>query len=187
MFVRLYATLRPIVGGKGVELDLADGASVQAALDALVVRFPKLADMMFERDGTLYRHVHVFVNGRDVRYLPGEMNTSLEMDDRLELFPAVGGGDGECSRDANGDAGLDITLAGIPGWLVAEYLIEIGARRFANGDLGDHDWTVRLTQVEDKCVGSIAVGQTKIELRGAPDAIERIRPAIEKKLIRAGG
>lgn len=92
MLVRFFATLRPLVGGRHVEVDHGGGITVQALLDELVQRHPPLGPELFERDGDLYRHVHVFVNGRDVRYLEGGMGTVLTGAEKLDIFPAVGGG-----------------------------------------------------------------------------------------------
>jgi len=92
MKVNFFATLRPMVGGKTVEFDLPEGAAVRALVDAIVTRFPPLRDELLDAGGQLHGHVHVFVNGRDVQYLPLAMDTPLSLRDTLNVFPAVGGG-----------------------------------------------------------------------------------------------
>ncbi len=87
-----YATLRPIVGSKRLELPLEAGATVQQVLDYLVQRYPALRNELLDEHGNLYRHVHIFVNGRDVPYLEHGMNTSLTASDVVDVFPAVAGG-----------------------------------------------------------------------------------------------
>lgn len=91
MQVRVYATLRPIVGGATVQVTTAAGAPVRAVLDELIERWPALQAELFDAGGALHNNIHVFVNGRDVRYLGGlEMPIPAEAD--LRIFPPVGGG-----------------------------------------------------------------------------------------------
>ncbi len=87
-----YATLRPIVGGKRVELPFDGGVTVQQVLDYLVERYPPLRNELLDEHGNLYRHVHIFVNGRDAPYLEQGMNTMLSASDVVDVFPAVAGG-----------------------------------------------------------------------------------------------
>jgi len=47
---------------------------------------------MLDADGNLYSHVHFFVNGRDACYLDNGMDTVIQADDILNIFPPVGGG-----------------------------------------------------------------------------------------------
>jgi MoaD family protein len=90
--VHFYATFRPIVGGKTVEIDAPADATVQTVVDAIVARFPPLAPALRGDDGRVPRGVHVFVNGRGAGYLPDGWATRLSEDDTLDVFPAVAGG-----------------------------------------------------------------------------------------------
>lgn len=92
MKVNFYATLRPVVGGKTVEAPEAVGRSVQHLLDTLLRRCPELRPHLCAPDGTLYPHVHIFINGRDARYLSDGLDHVLQPDDTVNLFPPVGGG-----------------------------------------------------------------------------------------------
>lgn len=92
MKVNFYATLRPLVGQKTVEIDLPDGASVQQLIDAIVARYPALRPELLDEDGRLHGHVHVFIKGRDVYYLEQDVDTPLHADEKIDIFPAVGGG-----------------------------------------------------------------------------------------------
>jgi MoaD family protein len=92
MLVTLYATLRQVVGGKTVNLDLPPGASVQALLAALLARYPALRPHLYAPAGGLYPHVHIFVNGRDAQYLAHGLDTPLAPTDTVNIFPPVGGG-----------------------------------------------------------------------------------------------
>jgi sulfur-carrier protein len=90
--INLFATLRQVVGGKTVELETPEGLTVQELLDALLARFPALRSQLYDSEGTLYPHIHIFVNGRDAQYLAQGLDTALQPDDTVNLFPPVGGG-----------------------------------------------------------------------------------------------
>jgi sulfur-carrier protein len=90
--LRFHATLRPIVGGRLVEVPFNAGTSVRQVLDGIMARHPALRPQLFDADGKLFRHVHVFVNGRDTHFLPDELDTVLRADDSLDVFPPVAGG-----------------------------------------------------------------------------------------------
>ena len=92
MQINFFATLRPIVGGKTVEVALAEGKTLRQVLDELIARFPRLQAELFNQDGRLHSHVHIFVNGRDSLFLAGKLDTPLEPEDTVNIFPAVGGG-----------------------------------------------------------------------------------------------
>ena len=47
---------------------------------------------LLDEKGNLYSHVHIFVNGRDACYLEKEMDTVIQAEDTLNIFPPVGGG-----------------------------------------------------------------------------------------------
>ena len=92
MKVKFYATLRDVVGSKTVDLPLEDGVSAKQVLDAIIVRFPAMEKELFHEDGRLYGHIHFFINGRDVQFLPDDLETRIMPDDVITVFPAVGGG-----------------------------------------------------------------------------------------------
>ena len=92
MQVGFYATLRPIVGARRVEVPLPDRATVQDLLDELLRRWPALEEPLLDEDGSLSRHVNVFVDGRGTRWLPEGTATSLDGVERVDVFPAVAGG-----------------------------------------------------------------------------------------------
>jgi MoaD family protein len=88
--VRVYATLRAIVGGRSVALPGAC-ATVDDAIGALVERFPDLRSHLFTESGDLRPFIAVMVSGRDIRHLDGRQ-TVLQPGDELDIFPAVAGG-----------------------------------------------------------------------------------------------
>lgn len=90
--VRFHATLRDAVGGRAPELGLAPPFSARALLAHVVARWPRTAELMLDGEGALRTQVHVFVNGRDVRYQDGGLDGAIRAGDQVDVFPAVGGG-----------------------------------------------------------------------------------------------
>ncbi len=91
MEIRLYATLRQIVGAKTVTVETQRGQTVGDALRALTKQHPKLTPSIWHDDGTLAGHVAVMLEGRDIRHLNG-VNTPVGEAQHLDVFPPVGGG-----------------------------------------------------------------------------------------------
>lgn len=92
MNVNFYATYRPIVGGKTITVPLSAGSTVQQLVQHLITEYPPLKAQLFDENGALFPHVHIFINGRDVPYLPDQMETVLSAADSIDIFPPVGGG-----------------------------------------------------------------------------------------------
>lgn len=82
---------------------------------------------------------------------------------------------------------FEITVTSIPLWLMREYLVELGGQQVADDAVSGEGWQARLTRVEDFQLGSLRVGQVHLQVHGDAQAIERLRPALDKKLIRGGG
>ncbi len=92
MKINFYATLRPIVGGKTIEFPEAAGLTVMQTIEALIARYPDLKPELFRSDGTLYPHIHFFINGRDAEFLDDGLSYVIQPDDTINIFPPVGGG-----------------------------------------------------------------------------------------------
>lgn len=92
MRVNFYATLRQIVGNKSIELSLNPGASVKQLLSEVFNRYPEMEKELLDEQGNMYGHVHIFINGRDVQFLSNSMDSEISNNDRIDIFPAVGGG-----------------------------------------------------------------------------------------------
>ena len=92
MKVNFFAMFRPIVGGKTVEVDFVEGSTLQQLLQALIARFPALGAELFDADGHVRGHVHVFINGRDSVYLADQLEIKVKAEDVINIFPPVGGG-----------------------------------------------------------------------------------------------
>jgi len=92
MRVRFYANLRQIVGGRDADVALPAGATVRDLAEELARRWPGLREYLFTDEGTRSRRVTIYVDGRDVRWLPDADATVLSEGDRIVLIPPVAGG-----------------------------------------------------------------------------------------------
>ena len=92
MKINLYATFRLVIGAKSIDLDLPEFATVQEMLVRLINAQPRLGTLLLNESGQLLGHVHIFINGRDIQYLPGGMGTPLVSADKIDIFPPVAGG-----------------------------------------------------------------------------------------------
>ena len=91
MRVRIFATLRSLVGAKEVEVDVGASDTVRHMLEKLTAQYPALRERVLDDDGNLQSSINVFVNGRSIKFLDG-LNSPIQEGDRLALFPPVGGG-----------------------------------------------------------------------------------------------
>ncbi len=92
MKVKLYASLRPLVGGhSSVEVETGPGDTFRDLVDALLRRWPALRDELLQ-DGDISPRIHIFLNGREIRYMDG-LDMVIPEDADLRIFPPVGGGE----------------------------------------------------------------------------------------------
>ena len=87
--VRLPTVLRPSAGGQTTVA--AEGATVGEIFEDLVRQHPALRDQLLTESGELHRHLNVFLNDDDIRYL-GKLDAKVGESDTLTLMPAVAGG-----------------------------------------------------------------------------------------------
>jgi molybdopterin synthase sulfur carrier subunit len=87
--IRLPTVLRPSAGGHSTVI--GSGETVGEIIGDLVEQFPALRTQILTEDGQLHRHLTVFLNDDDVRYL-GKLDAKVGQDDTLTLMPAVAGG-----------------------------------------------------------------------------------------------
>lgn len=92
MKIKFYATLRHVVGGKLVELELKPGDDVRSVLGRLTEQFPALGPAVWGEAGQLSDYVHVFLNGREIKHWPAKLDTPVQEKDALDIFPPVAGG-----------------------------------------------------------------------------------------------
>ncbi len=91
MLIKVYATLRELMGQNRVTVPLAGTATVGAVLETLVDGCPALGKKLWDADGKLTGFVTVMLNGRSIEYLHG-LATPVTDTDSIALFPPVGGG-----------------------------------------------------------------------------------------------
>lgn len=91
MQVKVYATLRLKIGQAKIDLEAGPGDTVRQAIHELLRKYPVLAPDVIADDDELVHHVHIFLNGRNVRLLDG-LDTVIQEGQKLDIFPPVGGG-----------------------------------------------------------------------------------------------
>lgn len=91
MQVRVYASLRDLVGAKTIDLEIPQQTDVRHVLRQAVAVHPQLAGKLWDPNEVLRSSIQVLVNGRSIQYLAG-LGTPVTPGDRVDLFPPVGGG-----------------------------------------------------------------------------------------------
>jgi molybdopterin converting factor small subunit len=90
--VVLPGSLADLAGGtKHVQLDVGDGATLTAVLDALGEGRPLLDRRIRDETGQLRRFVNVYVDGEDVRFEKG-VATTVKDGAVVQVLPSVAGG-----------------------------------------------------------------------------------------------
>ncbi|HEY5658657.1 MAG TPA: ubiquitin-like small modifier protein 1 [Myxococcota bacterium] len=87
-----FASLRQIAGGRDFDVPLPAGASVRDLAAELVRRWPALREHLFTDAGALSRRVAIYVDGRNVRWLPDGEATALSERQCVSLIPPAAGG-----------------------------------------------------------------------------------------------
>ena len=78
------------MGASSVEVNAGPGDTVRTVLNELLERYPVLQDELLQ-DGEISPRIHIFLNGREVRY-SGGLDMVLPENADLRIFPPVGGG-----------------------------------------------------------------------------------------------
>ena len=92
MKVNFYATLRPIVGQKTVELNLPVGTTAIQLVLKFVKDYPAMRKELLDEHEQFLPHMKFFINGREAVYLPDKFDTVIQTEDKVDIFPPVGGG-----------------------------------------------------------------------------------------------
>lgn len=87
--VRLPNILRPLAGGETSVT--AQGETLRDVFEDLVRQYPGLREQLLTPEGEMHRHLNVFVNDDDVRYL-GKLDAKVGTSGSVTLMPAVAGG-----------------------------------------------------------------------------------------------
>ena len=89
--VALPGALQPYAGGRPEVVLEGPCGTVGDALGALAGRHAGLVDRVMDERGEVRRHVNVFVDGDDIRFLDG-LATPIRDGSTIVIFPAVSGG-----------------------------------------------------------------------------------------------
>ncbi len=78
-------------------------------------------------------------------------------------------------------------MRGLPLWLLREYLEEMGGAAEGESLVRGAGWQVRLTRLEPLRLGSLAIGQVRVELEIEEPLADEFVARFAKKTLRAGG
>ena len=91
MRIRVYATVRAIIGEPVIDFPVDSGDTALRLAQKLVERWPELNEILLD-EGHLSRRAHVFLDGRSARHLPDGEDSVIEEHHEVDVFPAVAGG-----------------------------------------------------------------------------------------------
>jgi molybdopterin synthase sulfur carrier subunit len=87
--LRVFATLATALGKKEVKVE---GSSLNEALDSLIgENGGEFKTKVFDSSGNPQRHIRIYINGKDIRFLK-QLSTPLNDGDEVLILPAVVGG-----------------------------------------------------------------------------------------------
>jgi hypothetical protein len=77
-------------------------------------------------------------------------------------------------------------IRGIPLWLLREYLQEMGGTAITHNFVQAAGWSVSLTRMEPFRLGSLVVGQTRLDIEIEDQLVAEFMAQFDKKTLRAG-
>ena len=92
MKVNFYATLRAIVGQKTVEIDAHSNITAMEVVNKVIAVYPALRPELLDENNQFHEHMKFFINGREAVYMDNKMDTVVHLNDKVDIFPPVGGG-----------------------------------------------------------------------------------------------
>lgn len=92
--LKLFATLRDLVGAKTIDVPFEDGQTVRQLIDNIRTLHPELAAEIVTDTGELTGAVHILVHGRHVHWGDG-LDTVIEAGQQVVLMPPTAGGVGD--------------------------------------------------------------------------------------------
>jgi MoaD family protein len=90
--VNFYANLRSIVGQKSIEVEITEETTALQLVDLVTEQCPALHAELLDAENRFQRHIKMFINGREVIYLDDQFETIIHPEDKIDIFPPVGGG-----------------------------------------------------------------------------------------------
>jgi hypothetical protein len=82
---------------------------------------------------------------------------------------------------------IEREIRGIPFFLLVEYLEEMGGTVIEKGYVRGPGWNVRLQRIEPFRIGSLEVGQSRLEFEIEDHLVDSFMELFGKKTLRAGG
>ncbi len=87
--LRVFSSLATALGKKEVEVE---GSSLIEVLDSLIKEHDEeFKAKILDGAGNPQRHIRIYINGKDIRFLK-QLNTPLSDGDEVLILPAVVGG-----------------------------------------------------------------------------------------------
>jgi hypothetical protein len=77
-------------------------------------------------------------------------------------------------------------IRGIPYFLIIEYLQEMGGKLVDEAFVEGPSWTVRLSRIDPFRLGSLVIGQTRLDINIEDDLLDDFLERLNKKTLRAG-
>ena len=177
MDVNFYATLRAIVGKKTVHVDLPPNTTALQLVEMVSADYPALHAELLDAQNRFQRHMKMFINGREAVYLDQQFDTIIKPSDKWTSFhPWVAARMQEIIRE----------MRGIPYFLLVEYLEELGGTSLSDDQVQGPGWSVKLVRMEPFRLGSLSVGQTRLEMKIEDNLVDDFMERFGKKTLRAG-
>jgi hypothetical protein len=77
-------------------------------------------------------------------------------------------------------------IRGIPHFLLIEYLQEMGGKLVEQDIVEGAGWTVRLSRIDPFRLGSLVVGQMRLDIQIEDELVDDFFDQLNKKTLRAG-
>ncbi|MGQ4833452.1 MAG: MoaD/ThiS family protein [Candidatus Asgardarchaeia archaeon] len=90
---RVFAILRELIGTNKYTLIVPQGLSIKESLERLARETnERILELIFDESGNLKRTYTILLDGTNIRLLRKGINTKIEKDVTITIFPPVGGG-----------------------------------------------------------------------------------------------
>ncbi len=87
MQVNFFATFRPIVGTRTVEIPLPEGATIRDLVSEVIRRSPRSGDQLLDDQGQPSKYAHVFIDDRGAPYLRHGMYIDSSLPSSMASIP----------------------------------------------------------------------------------------------------